>query len=358
VSSGFSVRVLAGVRTLAPGYFALVMATGILSVGLDAEGYTAASEVLLVIAAVAYVLLVVLNVWRILAYPRQVAQDFRSPQVAFFFYTFVAGTNVLGTRLALDGDIVPAALLLGLSCRVWLVLGYAVPWAVILHRQGRETLSGMNGAWFVWAVACQSVAVLSATLEPALFPLRAFLSIIAFASWSVGIILYAIIGIAVVVRLLVYGITPETMGPPYWVAMGAASITVLAGSRVVEMQATPMTEVTTSLAAGGSVVFWSFATWLIPVLVAVGWWRHVRHRVPLRYEPALWSIIFPLGMYAVCGINLGEADALPVVAWTGRLFLWLALAAWLVVFVATGMHLVRWLRGRARMSVETEAPTL
>jgi tellurite resistance protein TehA-like permease len=80
--------------------------------------------------------------------------------------------------------------------------------------------------------------------------------------------------------------------------------------------------------------------------------------VPLRYEPALWSIIFPLGMYAVCGINLGEADALPVVAWTGRLFLWLALAAWLVVFVATGMHLVRWLRGRARMSVETEAPTL
>ncbi|QDZ16793.1 tellurite resistance protein permease [Humibacter ginsenosidimutans] len=320
------------------------MATGILSVGLHAEGFLVASEALLVIAAIAYLLLVVLNVWRIVAYPREVVHDFRSPQVAFFFYTFVAGTNVLGTRLAVDGDTLPAAVLLGLSCLVWLVLGYAVPWAVILDRRGKETLSGMNGAWFVWAVACQSVAVLSATLEPELPPLRAFLSIIAFASWSVGIILYAIIGITVVVRLLVYGITPEGMGPPYWVAMGAASITVLAGSHVVEMKATAMTAVTTSLAAGGSVVFWSFATWLIPVLVAVGWWRHVTHKVPLRYEPALWSIVFPLGMYAVCGINLGEADALPVVAWTGRIFLWLALAAWLVVFIATCVHLVRSMR--------------
>ncbi|MHA7985616.1 tellurite resistance/C4-dicarboxylate transporter family protein [Rathayibacter sp. CAU 1779] len=343
MTQGFPARARAAVRTLPPGYFALVMATGILSVGLHAEGFDVASEVLLVIAAVAYVLLVVLNVWRVIRYPRVVADDFRSPEVAFFFYTFVAGTNVLGTRLALDDDLILSTTLLALSCVVWLVLGYAVPWAVILQRRGAETLSGMNGSWFVWAVACQSVAVLSATLEPSLPPLRAFLSIIAFASWSVGIILYAIIGIAVVIRLLVHGITPETMGPPYWVAMGAASITVLAGSRVVEMKATPMTAVTTGLAAGGSVVFWSFATWLIPVLVAVGWWRHITHRVPLSYEPALWSIVFPLGMYAVCGINLGEADALPVVAWTGRLFLWLALAAWLVVFVATGIHIARWL---------------
>ena len=60
-------------------------------------------------------------------------------------------------------------------------------------------------------------------------------------------------------------------------------------------------------------VFWAFATWLIPVLVAAGWWRHVIHRVPLRYEATLWSIVFPLGMYAVAGIYLGRADHLPVV---------------------------------------------
>jgi tellurite resistance protein TehA-like permease len=80
---------------------------------------------------------------------------------------------------------------------------------------------------------------------------------------------------------------------------------------------------------------------LIPVLTAAGWWRHVARRVPLRYEPTLWSIIFPLGMYAVAGIYLGETDRLPVVEAIGGLWLWLAVAAWALVFVAMVVHLAR-----------------
>ena len=58
-----------------------------------------------------------------------------------------------------------------------------------------------------------------------------------------------------------------------------------------------------------SVVFWAFATWLIPVLVAAGVWRHFVRKVPLVYVPTLWSMIFPLGMYAVAGIYLGRRPA-------------------------------------------------
>src|SRR3546814_9355495 len=61
---------------------------------------------------------------------------------------------------------------------------------------------------------------------------------------------------------------------------------------------------------------------------------HVTRKVPLRYEATLWSIIFPLGMYAVAGIYLGQADNLPVVGLVGRVELWVALAAWFVVAVA------------------------
>jgi tellurite resistance protein TehA-like permease len=98
--------------------------------------------------------------------------------------------------------------------------------------------------------------------------------------------------------------------------------------------------VTRDLIAGLAVVFWAFATWLIPVLVAAGWWRHVRRRVPLRYEATLWSIIFPLGMYAVAGIYLGRADHLPLVAAVGRTELWVAFVAWALVLVAMARHLV------------------
>jgi len=310
------------------------MATGIISVGLRLENFLAVSNVLLVIGCAGYLVLIALTIWRVLAYWTEFTADLRDPASAFGFFTFVAATNVLGARLAMDWGVVVSTVLLAVSCVAWAVSGYAIPWAVMLGRRAKPVLQDLNGTWFIWAVASQSVAVLSAALEPVLTGIRDLLSVVAILSWSVGLILYAVIGIAVIVRLLTHGIVPEEFGPPYWVAMGAAAIAVLAGSRIVEMLDTPMVTVTRGLVAGGSVVLWSFASWLIPVLVAIGWWRHVRHRIPLGYDPALWGIVFPLGMYAVAGIYLGQADRLPVVGAVGSVFLWVAVAAWIVVFVA------------------------
>jgi tellurite resistance protein TehA-like permease len=198
-----------------------------------------------------------------------------------------------------------------------------------------------NGTWFIWVVASQSVAVSAATIEPVFETGRRELAVLAVASWSVGVFLYAASGILVALRLMLYSFGPEELTPPYWVSMGALAITILAGARIVEMADAPMVTVTRELVAGLAVVFWAFATWLIPVLVAAGWWRHIRRRVPLRYEATMWSIIFPLGMYAVAGIYLGRADELPVVEAVGRGGLWVAFAAWLAVFIAMSTHVVR-----------------
>jgi tellurite resistance protein TehA-like permease len=75
------------------------------------------------------------------------------------------------------------------------------------------------------------------------------------------------------------------------------------------------------------------------VLLAAGWWRHLVHRVPLAYEPGLWSVIFPLGMYAVAGIYLGRADRLPIVEFIGRAELWVAVAAFTAAFLGMLWHL-------------------
>jgi hypothetical protein len=53
----------------------------------------------------------------------------------------------------------------------------------------------------------------------------------------------------------------------------------------------------------------------------------------------LWSVIFPLGMYAVAGIYLGRADSLPIVAFIGRSELWVAVAAFLATFAGMLWHL-------------------
>lgn len=339
MADGLSLRVGHAVETLTPGYFALVMASGIISIGLHLRGYETLSVVLLVVCAAAFVVLLLLNAWRFLAYRRALVDDFMAPARAFGFFTFVAGTNVLGVRLGVEGHYALTGALLALSGVTWLVLGYVVPWTAVLSRDERPVVATANGTWFIWVVASQSVAAAAATLEPVVTTGRRELALLAVVSWSVGVFLYAAAAVFVSLRLMLYDLRPEDLNPPYWVAMGAVAITVLAGARIVEMADAPMVHVTRALVAGLAVVFWAFATWLIPVLVAAGWWRHVSRRVPLRYEATLWSIVFPLGMYAVAGIYLGAADSLPLVQRIGAAELWVAFAAWLLVFGSMLVHL-------------------
>ena len=179
-------------------------------------------------------------------------------------------------------------------------------------------------------VVSQSVAVAAATIEPVFDVARRELAVLAVVSWSVGVFLYG----------------AGELTPPDWVSMGSLAITVLAGARIVEMADAPMVDATRGLVAGLAVVFWAFATWLIPPLVAAGWWRHVVRKIPLRYDPTLWSMIFPLGMYAAAGIYLGRADDLPLVHRIASIELWVAFAAAVTVFVAMVVHVDRTVRRR------------
>jgi tellurite resistance protein TehA-like permease len=337
-----------GVRSLTPGYFALVMASGIVSVGLEQQGMPTLSVLMFAIAIVAYVVLVVLNLWRFVSYREDMAGDFREPRRAFGFFTFVAGTNVLGTRAAGEGWYAVTAALLVVAAAVWLVLGYVIPWSAVLSQSERPVVALANGTWFIWVVASQSVAVAASALENEYAGARQWLAILAVLSWSVGVFLYAASAIIVSLRIMLYPLEPEDLDPPYWVSMGAVAITVVAGAQIAGMDSAPMVDATRALIAGLSVVFWAFATWLIPVLVAAGAWRHFVRRVPLRYVATLWSIVFPLGMYAVAGMYLGRTDRLPIVEAIGGGWLWVAVSAWVVVAVSMVRHVALALTGRPR----------
>lgn len=340
-------RIDSAVSTLNPGYFALTMSTGIVSVAVALQGLHVLSRIMLVIAAVSWVVLVVLTVTRIARHRAEFARDFRDPRRGFGFFTFTAATGVLGTVLLTDGHDVWAAPLLGIAAISWFLLGYVVPWTAVLNPSHRPTLPGANGTWFIWCVASQSVAVLSATLEPTVHGAAATdaLGLLAVFSWSVGCFLYAGVALLVAARLMLYPLGPEDAVPAYWIAMGATAISVLAGARIIMLgdSAAPIVLATRQLAAGASVTFWVFGTWLVPVLVAMGCWRHLVHKLPLRYDPTLWSVVFPLGMYSVASHFLGsaEVDDLPIVEWIAGIEVWIALVAWAAVFVWMCAHLWR-----------------
>ena len=65
MTEGLRFRVHRAVEGLTPGYFALVMATGILSVGMQLEGFDILSTVLLGVCCTSFVVLLALTGWRL-----------------------------------------------------------------------------------------------------------------------------------------------------------------------------------------------------------------------------------------------------------------------------------------------------
>ncbi|UNK69831.1 tellurite resistance/C4-dicarboxylate transporter family protein [Microbacterium sp. H1-D42] len=320
---------------LAPGYFAAVMGTGIVSIGLHDAGVLPLSAALMWIAAGLYVVLWALYIWRAVEFRRQVATDVRDPEIAFAFFTIVAATDVLGVRLAKEGMIAAATPLFLLAGLLWFVFGYLLPWQVLMTRDGKPILARANGTWFIWAVASQSLAIGMAQLRPYVDAVAApWVGMLAVLAWSVGVILYAAMAMLVLLRVVHFGVTPQQFDPAYWVAMGALAIAVVAGASIVEMERSPMVDAVRPLIAATVVIFWVFCVWLIPLLVGAGVWRHVVHKVPLTYVATLWSMVFPIGMFAAASISLGTADELPAAGLVGQVALVVAVIVWAVVFIA------------------------
>jgi tellurite resistance protein TehA-like permease len=321
----------AGIRDLNPGYFAIVMATGIVSRAVGADGSARLSGILLGLTIACYALLVVAYGWRLAGYRREFLADATDPRKAFAFFTFVAGSDVLGSRLAADGHNGTAIGLLIVGGTAWLLLTYGVPLELITRHGTQPALAGANGTWFIWVVGTQSIAVAATALAA---PLPDGVVALSVACWSIGAVLYIVIAALVLTRLLQYPVQPGELGPAYWVFMGATAISVLAGAQILLLTPDPLLTAVRPVITGVSVILWAFGTWLIPFLLGLGVWRHLLRGVKLTYEAGLWSIVFPVAMYGVASRELGLAVHVSWLRTLGSDEAWFAFAVWVVVFAA------------------------
>jgi tellurite resistance protein TehA-like permease len=325
----------AAVRHLHPACFAFVMATGIISTGAFLLGPSWLSLALLAAACAGFAVLAVALVLRLALFRDAVAADLTAPDRVFGFFTITAGLDVLGVRLASAGHPVVAAILAAVAAVMWLILTYGVPASVLLAHAADSVLGGVNGNWLLWVVATQSLSIAAAILVPAWPSQAALLAPAAAGLWCVGLMLYLMIVTLILLRWLTVPMTPATFGPPYWILMGATAITVLAGTRFLVLPASiPVVRATSSFIEGFSFAMWAFGTWWIPLLIIIGSWRHLRRHWPLRYEAALWSVVFPLGMYSVATLTLGKTAQLTFMEPVARVMLWVAVAAWVLVAAA------------------------
>jgi tellurite resistance protein TehA-like permease len=218
---------------------------------------------------------------------------------------------------------------------VWLVLNYGLPFSIIVSAR-RAVLGEVNGTWLIWVVATQSVSIVaSASVDAARRgALQAQLPVVAVSFWGVGVMLYIVLIVAIFLRLLLVPVTEEEMGPAYWIAMGATAISVRAAAGILDIRVPGAHALVASLRPfllGFSFVLWALGTWWIPLLVLFGLWRYVVRGYPKAYEPRLWSVVFPLGMYAVASYSLGKAAHYGFLVAVAQVWVWVGVAAWAAV---------------------------
>lgn len=321
------------ISTLPPACFAFVMASGITALGFKAINQPVISVVLLIAGITGGVLLLVATGWRLARHGPQLLADAKNPRKNFGFFTIVAAANVLGSYASLSGRYTLTIGLAAFSAVVWLFLTYALPGHLLLGRREGSILPEINGSWFLWVVGTQSVATATAILGGITSP--NLLAAIAIGLWGIGIALYMIIATLIILQMLVRSNGPASLSPTYWIFMGATAITVLAGSRILLLPRTvPIMSEMSAFVSGLSYLLWSLGLWWIPLLVLFGIWRHGVHRLPMKYETGVWSIVFPLGMYSVASILFGTPQNLTFMVHIGQVGIWVAGVAWLLAVLS------------------------
>lgn len=326
----------AGIKDLSPGYFALVMATGIISIAAFLMGMEWVAFALFGINNIFFIVLWTLTILRLIWFPKEVISDMTDHMKGPGFFTLVAGTCVLGSQYILLFEIFHIALLLLVfGILLWIFLTYVI-FTTLTIKENKPTLNeGITGAWLTAIVATQSVAILSALIASHINqPFRIEVNFFALSMWLWGGMFYIWMISLIFYRYTFFKFLPDDLAPPYWINMGAMAISVLAGSvLIINSPDAPFLQSLLPFLKGFTVFYWATGTWWIPMLIILAFWRHVYKKYPLKYDPLYWGAVFPQGMYTVCTFRMAEALNIPFLHKISNVFIYIALFAWISAFI-------------------------
>jgi tellurite resistance protein TehA-like permease len=331
------------IQTLPPMYFALVMATGILSIAFKLLAFEKLSVGLFWLNNLQFAILLLLLAVRLVTYPKLCFDDLKSNEKGAGFLTMVAGSSILGVQYVLLGYAASVAVALWVFALItWLVLSYSFLLAMITKTNKPILELALSGGWLLLAVSTQSVCILGDTLMQDLFTNTTLLLFFNLCLFTLGVCLYVMLTAIIILRLVAAKVTPEEFTPPYWVLMGAAAISTLSGAILVDKMNTlqQLTELT-PFVKGLSVFMWSVAIWWIPLLLLLEIWRHVVNKVPVAYDVAYWDTAFTLGMFTAATYRLSNMLELPSLKAIPQVTVFIAAAFWLLVFVSMILSMLK-----------------
>ncbi len=321
-------------RKFKPGYFAFVMATGINSIACDMLMYTNISKVLFGINIAAYLVLAAIIIFLTIRHFDWAVKELMNSAGGLGFFTIVAGTCILGSQFSIltDKPIVGQVLLIAAAI-MWFIFVYVFLAASITHLEKQAFSQSLSGEWLILAVSTQSISILGTLLSGNSGAYEEIYLFAALAMYMLGCALYLIIICLIFYRLVFLPFTANDFSPSYWINMGAAAISVLAGSELIDSsQHWPNLSGILVFLKGFTLFFWVMGTWWIPLLVILEIRKHISGRFLIRFDPRSWEMVFPLGMYTVCTFRFAQVVGPAGLQQISRYFIFISLLAWITAF--------------------------
>ncbi len=286
------------------------MGTAIVSIALSLDGQETLSRVILAIAALIWVTIAMLLPLRAWGDREAFRADARTPTAL----TGAVATAVLGTRLTTLGW-------------AWAGISMLVIAFVLCAALLGPVLAGWKspavGVSLLVAVSAEALSVLAATL--AVREHASWVLIAALVPFGLGLGLYGFVMSRFDFQQLAVG------RGDHWITGGALGIAALAAARI----AAGASVLGILGGGGGALEDIAIALWVLTML-----WLLVLLFVEVRwprfgYDARRWSTVFPLGMYAVCSFAVGAVAHAGAVTSFARWWVWIGLASWAIVVVAT-----------------------
>jgi tellurite resistance protein TehA-like permease len=284
------------------------MGTGIVSVALLLDDRVTLSRIVLALAGGVWLALALHLAQRFVRDRASLAGDARSPAAL----TGVAATAVLATRLAMLGWTPSAVALLAIAVALW---------AVLMPPLLAAWSAPAAGTAFMLTVATESLALPLVAL--ALRDRTHWLVAVALVPFVLGLCFYPLVLARFDLRELAIG------EGDHWVSGGALAICALVAADL-GLAAKQLAVLRAGALDDAALALWALAILWLPLLVGL----EVAHR-RVRYDLRRWATVFPVGMYAACSFAVAAAVSAPAIASFARVWVWVAVALWLVVAAAT-----------------------
>lgn len=156
--------------------------------------------------------------------------------------------------------------------------------------------------------------------------------LLAFCFWVFGVFIYLVFMTLNIFRMFFFPFKGQDMDPCYWTCMGAAAIAVADGSQFILIHNPPLFLNAIKPFMEGMILFlWAWGTAWIPILCLMELWKRFYFKIQFHYQPSLWAMVFPLGMYTAATDFLSSSIHLDFLQKTVPIWLWMTFLMWILV---------------------------